>query len=93
MITDYLWSQAKKEIIKSALLKVGLSVSSPIGKMASYFISKFVDKFVRPELEKLVALTKSIYVQQVETIKLKMLEQAKDRNERDRVITIIDSLK
>ena len=92
-IEDLIWNKFQDEIIEEVLLTVGLSAINPMGKVATYFVKKFLGRFVRPRYDISVANAHGAWVKHFEENKLKELNEAINGKDRDKVIDIIDSLK
>ena len=91
-IIDQIWEISKKQILEQALKKVGLASINPLYKMGYYFLDKFLDKYVKPEFDKVVANQNKVYRKHIEKIKLKKLNEAIDEMDRDVTVDVIDTL-
>jgi len=91
-ILNQVWEISRDAIIKKALRSVGLSLGNPLFKVGSYFLEKFLDKYIKPEYNKMLAAQNKVYRRKLEEIKLKKLDEAVNEMDKDVTIDIIDTL-
>lgn len=90
---EAIWKLARSSIIKKALLHVGLTSVSPVGRVIAHLTGKFLDKFVKPEYHKTVAYHKEEYRRLLEKYKLERIDDAIENEDRDDAIDAIDDLR